>query len=423
MTADPAGVMCCRRWSRRAGLLWLAVLAILLPPSSEQSPPPRRPLADDLADPRWRQDAARLLRCCAEDEVLVPPSDGLDERPTCRPAPDALRWRPQLRNARSRTDQRGPPDPRFTVLRTANLTCDEGSFWLDGGRPEQRFELLTSGQLYVPATDALYPAGRFCAGRMVHEAELTVVTGGEQTDTDTDTVTVTEGAIVCDISMHQKSSLLDKRRLKPTCRRDACFRKCCPRGLYMNPEQRCLPLPANNTWQPSFHTALTQPARTDSYRTMWGNANCPPLKGDKYGRVFPLQPFFTDSHQFYLQTNGSLWVPGQREMVDLSQFCVDQMLYTINGTQYYHQFAIVCFGHMTPEVASHHYVYAALLSVSAALLLVTFVVYAAIAELRNLHGRCLMSQVAALFVAFLCRIGSQTAVVYENLAFCQATGL
>ena len=322
----------CRRRLRWAGLLWLAALAAAPPPAAGQSPP-RRPLTDDLSEPRWRQKAVGLLRCCAEDEVLVRPSEpaGL---PSCQPAVAALRWRPQLLNARA--GQRGPPDARLTVLRTANLSCTEGSFWLDGARPEQRFELLASGELYLTAADVLHPAERFCAGRLLDERHLTNASDGGGTALDA----AVEGAIVCNVSMHQVSSLVDEARLEPTCRRETCFRKCCPRGLYMDHLQGCVPLPADNSWRPRFHQALTQPAATERYRTVWGNAKCPPSADGRFGRVFLLHPFFRDSDQFYLQTNGSLWVPGQRRrMANLPHFCVDQMLYTINGSRYFHPFA------------------------------------------------------------------------------------
>ncbi|KAF0310098.1 G-protein coupled receptor Mth2 [Amphibalanus amphitrite] len=393
----------------RAGLLFLVALAAAPLVVSGQSVPPRRPLADDLPEPRWRQQAARILRCCAEDEALVRSSDPA-ELPSCQPVGEELRWRPQLLNARA--GSRGPPDSRLTVLQTGNLTCTEGSFWLDGGRPEQRFELLTTGELYRSEVDVLQPAQQFCAGRLIEPHNLT----------DAEGVAI-DGAIVCNVSMHQLSSLVDETLLEPTCRRETCFRKCCPRGLYMDRYQRCLPLPANNTWRPSFYRSLTHPAGSGSYRTIWGNARCPPSEDGQYGRVFPLQPVFRDLDRFYLQTNGSLWVPGQQKMTNLPHFCVDQMLYSLNGSEQFHAFAILCFGGSPPAVAPRHYVMEALLIVSAALLLVTFAIYAAIPELRNVHGRCLMSHVAALFTAYVCRIASQTAFVYRSLPFCQAIAI
>ncbi|XP_043237558.1 probable G-protein coupled receptor Mth-like 1 [Amphibalanus amphitrite] len=398
-----------RNLTWRAGLLFLVVLAAAPLVVSGQSVPPRRPLADDLPEPRWRQQAARILRCCAEDEALVRSSDPA-ELPSCQPVGETLRWRPQLLNARA--GSRGPPDSRLTVLQTGNLTCTEGSFWLDGGRPEQRFELLTTGELYRSEVDVLQPAQQFCAGRLIEPHNLT----------DAEGVAI-DGAIVCNVSMHQLSSLVDETLLEPTCRRETCFRKCCPRGLYMDRYQRCLPLPANNTWRPSFYRSLTHRAGSGSYRTIWGNARCPPSEDGQYGRVFPLQPVFRALDRFYLQTNGSLWVPGQQKMTNLPHFCVDQMLYSLNGSEQFHAFAILCFGGSPPAVAPRHYVMEALLIVSAALLLVTFAIYAAIPELRNVHGRCLMSHVAALFTAYVCRIASQTAFVYRSLPFCQAIAI
>ena len=88
--------------------------------------------------------------------------------------------------------------------------------------------------------------------------------------------------------------------------------------------------------------------------------------------------------------------------------------------------AIVCFGESDGaglvRVSAATHVYRALLLVSALFLLATLVVYCAVPELRNLHGRCLLSHVAALLVAYCCNLAGQLATVYSSMAACQATG-
>ena len=86
--------------------------------------------------------------------------------------------------------------------------------------------------------------------------------------------------------------------------------------------------------------------------------------------------------------------------------------------------AIVCFGESgaSVRVSAATYVYRALLVVSALFLVATLVVYCSVPELRNLHGRCLMSHVAALLAAYGSNLAGQLAPVYSNMVACQVTG-
>ena len=86
--------------------------------------------------------------------------------------------------------------------------------------------------------------------------------------------------------------------------------------------------------------------------------------------------------------------------------------------------AIVCFPEVPPviRVSAGTYVYRALLLVSALFLLATLAVYCSVPELRNLHGRCLLSHVAALLTAYSCNLAAQLPAVYSSMAACQVTG-
>ena len=88
--------------------------------------------------------------------------------------------------------------------------------------------------------------------------------------------------------------------------------------------------------------------------------------------------------------------------------------------------AIVCYPEREdvaiPHISAGTYVYRALLAVSALFLVATLVVYCSVPELRNLHGRCLMSHVAALLTAYSCLLVGQLEPVFSNMAVCQATG-
>ena len=88
-----------------------------------------------------------------------------------------------------------------------------------------------------------------------------------------------------------------------------------------------------------------------------------------------------------------------------------------------HQAAILCYPeHAAVRVSAGTYVYRALLLVSALFLLATLAVYCSVPELRNLHGRCLLSHVAALLTAYSCNLAAQLPAVYSSMAACQVTG-
>ncbi|XP_037094717.1 G-protein coupled receptor Mth2-like [Pollicipes pollicipes] len=223
--------------------------------------------------------------------------------------------------------------------------------------------------------------------------------------------------------MHQASSLLDPETLQPACARHVCARKCCPRGLQIRAaDLACVPQRA--PWRPVFHTEHTREVKVESFLTMPGNPVCGPSEAGAYGRVFALQPAYDDKDIFYLQRDGTLWVPQQSTSFAPSQFCVDQARYVYNSTfSIDYDYAIACFGKPLASVYTATYVYRFLLVVSALCLLVTFVIYVAIPELQNVHGRCLLSHVAALFTAYVCLLSAQSRTVYANMTFCHVTAI
>ncbi|XP_043234625.1 G-protein coupled receptor Mth2-like [Amphibalanus amphitrite] len=373
-------------------------------------------LPPNLPTLRWGETAT-ITKCCPPEEVLVRQTDG--QPPTCQPVPADQRWRPLLLNGR--LGRRVAPSARSALV-SGNVSCAGQHFWLDSTAGE-RFELLTTGHLYMRRADALLAPLSFCADRLLSRPERPPEEGGPPTP-----LRAGRAARVCTLSLQERSSLLDEHTLWPACARRRCLRKCCPRGLKVRwHDQLCVPQTGEQPWRPGF---WQQASNVTDFLTVAGN---PPCRADdgSFRKVFALEPAYTDDDQFFLKEDGRLWVPRQEATIPLEDFCVDQVEYEHPqkpGVLIDYHAAIVCFGESSgsaagARVSAATHLYRALLLVSALFLLATLLVYCAVPELRNLHGRCLLSHVAALLAAYGCNLAAQVEVVYSSMAACQVTAL
>ncbi|XP_031355688.1 G-protein coupled receptor Mth2-like [Photinus pyralis] len=91
---------------------------------------------------------------------------------------------------------------------------------------------------------------------------------------------------------------------------------------------------------------------------------------------------------FFVQRNGSLWVPFAEEIIDLDSYCVDDIDGELSG--------LTCIDWTDDVVTVNNYG----MIISMPFLLATFIVYGLLPE-RNMHGKSLMSYVISLFGAYL----------------------
>ncbi|XP_045461961.1 G-protein coupled receptor Mth2-like isoform X3 [Harmonia axyridis] len=170
-------------------------------------------------------------------------------------------------------------------------------------------------------------------------------------------------------------------RLCGDCDTRTCFRKCCAHGFSIG-KAHCI----GGGMLGNFSIAIFE-----------GVSYLGEYRGDAWivGTMadcdfFPLVPSSTDSSdEFYVQRNGSLWVPRFQRDYSRNQYCVDSME---NGTKV----ALVCFPdkkpHITMEIAG--------MVISMPFLLITFIVYALLPD-RNLHMKALMCYVINLLLAYM----------------------
>ena len=267
------------------------------------------PLPSDLPSLSVNQ-TAQLTKCCPPEEALVRRPGG--GPPSCESVAPEQRWRPLLLNGRS--GQRGPPDARSALI-SGNVSCELGRhFWLDSTAGD-RFELLTTGHLYLRRSDALMEPLSFCADRLVVYLDADDDAGVPQ-------VQVGHAARVCTVSLHEPNSVMNDDAVTPACARHMCLRKCCPRGLKLRwTDQLCIPQTGSRPWQPEF---WLDDIPVSDYQTVVGNPPCNAADGS-HRSVFGLEPAKYDEEKFFLRKDGRLWIPTQNGTIKLEDFCVDQV--------------------------------------------------------------------------------------------------
>ncbi|KAK4872553.1 hypothetical protein RN001_014582 [Aquatica leii] len=161
------------------------------------------------------------------------------------------------------------------------------------------------------------------------------------------------------------------------CDINVCVRKCCPLGQYMT-NKTCVD--TNKTF------VIPEQKRPDlnGYQFIFGN-DCKHKK-----RRTVLDPAWNSDQDFILTENGKIWVPAEKLLFKLQDYCVD----------YIEDFdeirALVC-DYKNANISDANVIG---IIISMPFLLLTFIVYALLPE-RNLHRKSLMCYVITLFGAYL----------------------
>ncbi|XP_059052162.1 G-protein coupled receptor Mth2-like [Achroia grisella] len=185
-------------------------------------------------------------------------------------------------------------------------------------------------------------------------------------------------------------------RLGCPCIGRICIWKCCgPSEMYQNKECAKSDLEVVNPFNPTVYKGR-DPVQVDAHLHFFYMYNT--LCDDKY-----LVDTNINYQELFLQENGTLVevVQGRPQWLYSKEYCVDMMM--DNSTDNLRLMAAVCYPDETTidDSSALYIAYAVGLMLSVPFLLVTFIVYAFIPELRNLHGLCLMAYCAGLIVAYI----------------------
>ncbi|XP_066256052.1 G-protein coupled receptor Mth2-like isoform X6 [Euwallacea similis] len=168
------------------------------------------------------------------------------------------------------------------------------------------------------------------------------------------------------------------------CETSSCISKCCKAGFFLASNRTC-------RYRPGSDKSFLLPVYTkkwyfsrilnNDHGFRVGILNCPYFKFDNEN--------INDS--FFVQEDGSLWVPSQGLFYEISEYCIDE---------FDDVSAFACFQQEKASRIIQRKIYQLGMIISMPFLLVTFVVYALLPD-RNLHQKALMFYVLTLLIAYI----------------------
>nr|QPB73588.1 GPCR4 [Penaeus japonicus] len=193
-----------------------------------------------------------------------------------------------------------------------------------------------------------------------------------------------------------------------TCQNKPCVRKCCPKDQFH--VETCMPVTdETQRWNPVFYNqsngAVVEATNfTGNFTYVTGYPLCK--------EYFLMEPHQVETDVFHLMTDGSLYVPVFQQHFQADRYCMDNFWDPEDNV--IRMLPLVCFHEEAAESkaceAMHSYLYPILLLVSCVFLGVTLLVYVSVPELHaKVHGKCLVSHVSALLIAYCSLITVQWA--------------
>ncbi|XP_026815188.1 G-protein coupled receptor Mth2-like [Rhopalosiphum maidis] len=177
-----------------------------------------------------------------------------------------------------------------------------------------------------------------------------------------------------------------------TCKTGTCIRKCCPpNAVYVN--YRCTPLNASVSVAefkiPKFVNAngTVDVYETDLFHIVYEELIC--------GHKYKLDPSVEEDDIFQVNKAGRLLDESGKMIVAPNRFCLEQF-----SELNYQILAVVCAPEKFEVSGGQNIFYTIGMMLSLPFLFTTFLVYALIRDLQNLHGKSLMCHVATLLVGY-----------------------
>nr|AXC32922.1 G-protein coupled receptor Mth-like 2-5 protein [Dastarcus helophoroides] len=195
---------------------------------------------------------------------------------------------------------------------------------------------------------------------------------------------------------------------KNLCLNNVCIKKCCDFGFYLV-EGQCVKGENTTVKFPVYakETFLTNISERHlfSVQNSWECEN-----------FFSFEPHLYEDDAFYIQTNGTLWVPLYNDYISGNRHCVDYV-----DTE--HIAALICVeDESSLSFKGFQKCYTFGMIISTPFLLATLIAYALLPD-RNLHMKALMSYVFNLLMGYILLVSIQLSQHFSELgcstiAFC-----
>ncbi|XP_043209801.1 probable G-protein coupled receptor Mth-like 1 isoform X2 [Amphibalanus amphitrite] len=194
-----------------------------------------------------------------------------------------------------------------------------------------------------------------------------------------------------------------------------CTRKCCAANFLLS-NTYCIPA-TTSQWRPTFHQEELVVPEPDNFTLLYGRSEC------EGGHNFIFSRRVGEKDVPFLQVNGDIQVPRLNLTFKAHQCCIDSEVFYDKSTKENHVVeTAICCQPEDLEASIREYVNSTLLTISFICLFIMLAIYMLVPKLRNVHGKCLMSHAAALFVAFFLTVFNQLHGV-ELGPGCDALGL
>jgi hypothetical protein len=213
------------------------------------------------------------------------------------------------------------------------------------------------------------------------------------------TLTLNDDAFCVDSVVNSSDSVVVKfcQSISTACTESPCVQKCCPDGQSFIESTSCSP--SDFDFNPQFYNGVaTDNGIEHVEKTVLSFAILSNLECARY----ILEPKVTEKDVSYLEADGTLYAPkifDRRLTTD--GYCLEKVFSSENGMDGIYTF--LCFQEDSLEEPQIRYILCSLgLITSSLFLLATFLVYACLPSLQNLHGKTLMCHVVSLFAAYVC---------------------
>jgi hypothetical protein len=233
-------------------------------------------------------------------------------------------------------------------------------------------------------------------------------------------LTLDDDAFCVDSVVNSSDSVVVKfcQSVSTACTEGPCVQKCCPDGQGWIETRFCSP--SDFDFNPQFYnTVATNNGFEHVETTVRSFAILSNLKCDK----FILEPEVTEKDVSYLEVDGRLYAPKHSDRrITTDGYCIEKVFFPevdMDGI-----YTFLCF----PEENQDRdpplrYILCSLgLITSSLFLLATFLVYACLPSLQNLHGKTLMCHVVSLFEAYVCLSVAQLGGRDLDQSFCASLG-
>lgn len=256
---------------------------------------------------------------------------------------------------------------------------------------------------------------------VVSSASTKLLTNGSLVvNTQNASLTLKDDAFCVDSVVNSSDSLVVKfcQNVNIACTEGPCVQKCCPDGQGMIESRSCSP--SGFDFNPQFYNRVATDNGFEHVETnvpsfaILSNLEC-----DKY----LLQPEETEWDVSYLEADGRLYAPKHFDRrLTTDKYCLERVILPEDDLDGIYTF--LCFQEIDlPHEPPFRYILCALgLITSSLFLLATFLVYACLPSLQNLHGKTLMCHVVSLFAAYVCLSVAQLGGTHLDQFFCAALG-